>query len=273
MKKTVIVLIALIFSAPAMAANANIEINDQGGGWVSIDYNTVPGPNISAFALKISVDAGTITDVCDYHTGESVTGSKGYGIFPGTIAIDSNGTVTDYGTPVAPNSDPGASGTGLDTNMIIVELGSLYEDGNQPPKTGTLLVIEVSSDCNVCVDAEPLRGNIVKEDGTEETFTNLPVCGTASVCNTSDTYGYLRVRCDITDSTIVGPPDLYVGFDDLQALLYFYGMATSSCPATYAALCNRCDITDTTIVGPNDGQIGFDDLQALLYFYDQNVCL
>jgi hypothetical protein len=258
-----------------MAANANIEVNDQGGGWVSIDYNTVPGPNISAFALKISVDAGTITDVCDYHTGESVTGSKGYGIFPGTIAIDSNGTVTDYGTPVAPNSDPGASGTGLDTNMIIVELGSLYEDGNQPPKTGTLLVIEVTDDCNVCVDAEPLRGNIVEEGGTEETFTNLPVCGTASVCNTSDTYGWLRLRSDCTRPGFTDP-DGFVGFDDLQLVIYFYDTYESNCPTNYPAdpnLCKRASFVGIGFNPTKDDLIGFDELQSILYFYDQNVCL
>jgi hypothetical protein len=74
--------------------------------------------------------------------------------------------VVDDGTPVAPDTAPGAGGTGLGTSTLVLEMGALYVEGNEPPLTGTLIKVQVDNSCNVCVEGEPIRGNIVFTDGT-----------------------------------------------------------------------------------------------------------
>jgi hypothetical protein len=173
MKKTLLVLTVLALAVPAMAA-VSIDVNDLGGGVAAIEYTA--DANMSAFGLKVSVDAGTITAVSPNKVGESNSTAKGFGIFLGTIDINSTtGLVDNYGSPVAPNSDPGAGGTGLDTNTVVIELGALYEDGNQPPLSGTLCQVTVSECCKMTVTVEPTRcgetgggqdAGAVQEDGT-----------------------------------------------------------------------------------------------------------
>jgi hypothetical protein len=154
MKKTLLMLTVLLLAAPAMAY-VSIDVNDLGNGWAAIEYSA--DTNVSAFGLKVTVSgANTITDINNYHVGES-NSTKGYGIFLGTIVIDGNGDVTTYGNPIAPNSDPGATGTGLDTNTVILELGALYEDGNQPPLSGKLCELKVSGCCTMSVEGEATR--------------------------------------------------------------------------------------------------------------------
>lgn len=285
MKKTVIVLLALVFVAPAMAVDVVFDINDLGSGIVAIEYDATASPNeISAFALKVSVDAGTIEAISNYHIGESNTVGKGYGIFPSNININqTTGVVNSYGNPIAPNTATDAAGTGLDTNSVILELGALYEDGNQPSRTGELCRLTVSGDCNMTITANATRGNVVL-DTAEEASTNLSLTESIVTCSNIDLiYGFDRSRCDITDTTLVGPPDGYIGFDDMTLEIYMYGAAPGrsvvDCNTTYsslAALCQRADITDTTLLGPKDGVIGFDDMTIMIYFYGtapgQDVC-
>jgi hypothetical protein len=155
MKKTLLMLTVLMLAVPAMAA-VSIDVNDLGNGWAAIEYTA--DSNVSAFGLTVTVDSNaTIDDVNNYHVGESTSSTKGYGIFLGTIVIDGNGDVTSYGTPIAPNTDPGASGTGLGTSTVILELGALYEDGNQPPLSGKLCELKVSGCCKMSVAGEATR--------------------------------------------------------------------------------------------------------------------
>ena len=166
MRKTLLVIAVLFTTAQVFAATVTIEVNDIGDGWASIRYSA--DANVSAFGLKVTADSGAIfTDINDYNVGECTASQKGYGIFPGTIVIDTEtGTVTNDGTPVAPNDDPGASGSGPNTNTLILEMGALYVEGNQPAQSGTLITVRVDGDCNVCVEGEPIRGNVVLTDGT-----------------------------------------------------------------------------------------------------------
>ncbi|NIT57588.1 MAG: hypothetical protein GWN67_16040 [Phycisphaerae bacterium] len=98
---------------------------------------------IRAFALdiRLSNDAN-ITEV----TGIS----DDYYIYPGTILIDAQGNVTDFGSPVAENSDlPSGTLTGLDSNGITIEMASLYApvgpgSPNAPARSGDLLSIILS---------------------------------------------------------------------------------------------------------------------------------
>ena len=175
MRKTLLVMLVLLFAAPAFAGTVTMSVSDAGGGWAAISYSA--DANVSGFGLTISADSGAvITDINDYNVGESVTGNLGFGIFPGTIDINATtGEVDGNGTPVAPNDAPGAAGTGIDTNAIVVEMGALYVEGNEPGLSGTLILVQVDKDCNVCVDGEPIRGDVVLTDANAA-ITNMPVC-------------------------------------------------------------------------------------------------
>jgi hypothetical protein len=168
MKKMAIVLGILIVASPALAG-VDITGTHEGGGVVRIDYAT--DANVSAFALEVTVDNGTISAVTDYHVGDCNATNKGYGIFPANFHryIDANNPNWNdpcY-TPVAHASDQGAAGTGIGFNKVILEMGALYVDGNQPALSGTLCKVTCSADCNLSVAANALRGKVVLTDFNE----------------------------------------------------------------------------------------------------------
>jgi hypothetical protein len=288
MKRLIFAMLVLMLAGSAMAANVTITLTPHAdnNGWASINYTA--DANVRAFALVIEATGANIVDVNHYFEGECDASNKGYGIFLDRInGIDINdaGGVDDWGSPVADVCSPGAAGTGIGTNKVIIGMGALYEDGNQPPLSGKLCDIKISSTYHArCAtvdvsDEDTYRGGVVLEDGNS---VDPNVAGATDVCvwNCSDgTYTYfgLRSRTDSTDSGF-GNPDGLVGGDDLSALLYFYGFKTApdagnSCDdmPTYEAMCIRCDSTDSGFGGP-DGVIGGDDLTALLYFYGNYCC-
>ncbi len=175
-------MVALFVAAPAFAGTVTLSVVDKGGGWASIQYSA--DADVSGFGLKVTADSGAVFtgDINDYNVGECTATVQGYGIFPGTIVInETTGVVESNGTPVAPNDDPGAGGSGPNTNTLILEMGALYVEGNEPDTNGTLISVKVDKDCNVCVEGEPIRGNVVLTDANEAilvpdcTFVNGPV--------------------------------------------------------------------------------------------------
>ena len=187
MRRIILIVAVLMFAAPAWATTTvdiGCTVGGTDGNEVTVSYNVVPDPNrVRAFALDITTftpygDAN-IVEVIPYKVGESNSVRKGYGIFPGTIDInDTTGEVDSYGTPVAPSSDPGAGGTGIDTNEIIVELGSLYVDNNAPDDTGELLKFYVDKkgcDVNIAVESA-IRGGVVLEDPDAAVTVNCTDC-------------------------------------------------------------------------------------------------
>lgn len=176
MRKLMLIVAAIAIAAPALAT-VEIGVTDLGGLQAAITYNCTAGEDVRAFALDVTVDAGTIDAVSGYHSGESLAPGEGYGIFPGNFRDYINPAAPDWGdvnyTPVAPSGDPDALG-GLGTAGVTLELGSLYVDANAPGGNGTLCVLTVSEGCNVCVVANDSRGAVVLEDATAAT-TNLPL--------------------------------------------------------------------------------------------------
>ncbi len=168
MKKVMVALLVVMLAAPAWAEIA-ITVTDLGDGKAGIDYS---GTELArAFALDITVDAGTINAISDFVVGDD---NNGYGIFPANfsrnIVVDPvTGDVSDWSvagyTPVADAGDPGALG-GLGTNGITIEMGSLY-DTKAPPLSGRLCVITCSEPCKVTVTTNATRGNVVLEDASE----------------------------------------------------------------------------------------------------------
>jgi hypothetical protein len=166
MKRSLFILMALLIATPAWAVT--ITCTHEGSGVVRIDYDRAGEPSkVRAFALDVSVDCdATFTAITDYSGGE---GNK-YGIFPGTIDLSDLNSPPVWGTPIAPSDDPGASGTGLGTGRVILEMGSLYEPNLAgPPDTGTLckltLTAGVDASCTVSIEVETTRGGIVLESG------------------------------------------------------------------------------------------------------------
>ena len=186
MKQITLALVVVLLATPAWAS-VSITITDLGDGKAAIDYS---GTELArAFALDVTVDAGTIDAISDFAVGDD---NNGYGIFPANfsryITVDAtNGQVTDWAvegyTPVADPNDPGALG-GLGTNGITIEMGSLY-DTKAPALQGRLCVITCSEACKVTVTTNATRGNVVLEDASEATVdlsgaTNVQIGGTVS---------------------------------------------------------------------------------------------
>lgn len=168
MKRTLVALLAVMLTAPAWAGVA-ITVTDLGDGAVGIDYSGTE--LVRAFALDITVDAGTIDAISGFAVGDD---NNGYGIFPASfsrnIVVDPvTGDVSDWAVegygPVADAGDPGALG-GLGTNGITIEMGSLY-DTKAPALSGRLCVITTSEPCKVTVTTNATRGNVVLEDASE----------------------------------------------------------------------------------------------------------
>jgi hypothetical protein len=168
MKKIIVALVVLALAVPSMAA-VTISATDDGNndGWVTIGYvqsDTSAGKRPRAFALDLSVSAG---EICEVDT----SGCEPFGIYMGTIEIDGEGFVTDYGSPVAPADDPGAAGP-LGSGAVTLEMGSLYDPcapgADQPAFSGTLIKVKLNTSCNLTVAANTARaaGGVVLEDGT-----------------------------------------------------------------------------------------------------------
>lgn len=179
MKKIVLGVVILLIAAPVWADTVNIDVNDEGGGTISIEYSVSDANLVRAFALNITVDNGAVIEsISDYVTGECNAVAKGYGIFPGGIVIDSNGDPSDYNTPVAPPDAPDSPGQ-LGSGSIVIEMGSLYTGANSPGTSGRLAKLKITGidDCNLCISSvNTLRGGIVMEDTSITGTPNLPGC-------------------------------------------------------------------------------------------------
>jgi hypothetical protein len=190
MKKSLVILAILMTAVPAMATVTLTATQEAMPspctvtGLVDISYvNTEPN-YVRAFALDITVDGdGNITDINNYFVGECNSTKKGYGIFPGTIAINASGVVTSYGTPVAPAADPCAL-AGLGHKGITIEMGSLYTGSLHPANSGLLckLYVSTSAGCNLHVALNAKRGGVVLENPALTASVSLPATLSVVAC-------------------------------------------------------------------------------------------
>ena len=171
----------------AVPARASVDIfaTDMGNGEVVIGFDARTEPNlVRAFALDIRLDN-------DVNIVDVTLLNPDYIIHPGTIQIDAQGKVTDYGTPVAPKSDlPGGTLPGLDSNGITIEIASRYSpvgpsSPNAPDPFGPLFSLRfdgVGSCCGPsggCLTISPNftragPSGIVMESPDEAVTVNLP---------------------------------------------------------------------------------------------------
>lgn len=137
---------------------------------VTICYSGVSSSNlIRGFAIDIvpnptsaviSVNMGSLNSMYDF--------------FPGSVIFDSEGNITNTGTPVADSNAPGVSENGITIEMVS---RFLKTDSTKPTTSGNLLTFSVDSDCTIQLSANKFRGGIVLEDGTvaDVNFTGCTV--------------------------------------------------------------------------------------------------
>ncbi|HSV27308.1 MAG TPA: dockerin type I domain-containing protein [Sedimentisphaerales bacterium] len=173
MKKLAALLVVMMIAAPSMAGAtvSGAQVGTTAAFTISYADDGV-GSFPRAFALNVTTSAGTISGVTATRVGQSTSATPGFGIFPGTIAIDTAGNVTSHGTPVAPQSDlPGGTLGGIGTNGVTLEMGSLYVAGGQPLASGTLATVSLAgltagSSATITITPNVARGGIVLEDAT-----------------------------------------------------------------------------------------------------------
>jgi len=218
MKKILMMLVIALAAPVFAAATVNVTIQDLGSGWAAINY-AVTDCNVVAFGINVSVNSSAkITGIRNYKTGESTAASKGFGVFPGTIGIDVNGNVTTWGRPIAPNSDPGASGTGLGTGTVVLELGALYAiDANKPAMSGKLCELQVSKCCDMSVAVNGTRCG--KTSGGLDAGVVLD--NATALIPTMDTNKRINYNCTVTCATCKGDlnNDNRVRTTDVTALI------------------------------------------------------
>jgi hypothetical protein len=266
--RKIVLAVVLMLAVPSVAA-VNFTAVDETCG-AAIYYNATGEPNlVRAFALDITVDSGaTITDITDYKEGVSVSGSKGYGIFPGSIDINESGDINDVGTPVAdPCQLPSDTEGGLGTSGITIEMGSLYVgSANAPDPCGLLCKIVVDADCNVTIVENVSRGEVVMEGATQAT-TNLPIVEAVSCVTCCPPDGDEDVDLDLTDYYSMQGNLAYADY------LLCYGCGSSydipQGDATVGHLYVDCwDTDDNQIINLTD----YYTLQGLLAYADYLKC-
>ncbi len=173
MKKFVLVLTVLLLSVPALAVPSNVTISAVPVGTDEVEIRYLTDANLPrAFGLDITTSVGNFIDITDYNVGESNdTGGFGYGIFVGTMGINSSGNVTDYNNPLAEAGVGGALG-GMGTGGVTIELGSLYlDDSNKPLASGLLCTLRLDitgGSATVSFAENTARGGVVMEDPDED---------------------------------------------------------------------------------------------------------
>ena len=232
MRKTVLVLLMALIATPAIAV---VDITcTTSGNEVTISYDASgETEKVRAFALDIEVYGATITSI---DAGDPNV--KDYYVYMGSIVIDVNGNIGDYGSPVAPASDPGAKGA-IGTSGITIEMGSLYDPCDPlhqtaPPASGELCKIYVSSSVRYTVTITPeetFRGGVVLEDGSVATV-NAPGC----VLDTYPTLCWSIVHCPgqlLGDATCDGKVNIMDILKVKQSWLDSTGDPTYNCCADF----------------------------------------
>jgi hypothetical protein len=254
--KKIILVIVLLFTAPAMAL-VTIEVNDLGGGWAALEYSCT-GASAVGFGLDVNVTTtANIVDVNILHAGENDGNGVGFGIFPASFdrfidPNDPNWNDASY-TPVADANDPGAAG-GLPSSAITIEMGAL---GLNAPNDGRLIEIQVDASCTMCVSNNSARGGVVLKGGGPGGFAGPPgSCGEISLCGSCP--------LDIT-SWEPGIPDGFMGPEDLNYVLSLVkGCAYYYCDVTLLTDAEACLDVTSWEPGIPDGFVGPEDLNYLL---------
>jgi hypothetical protein len=175
MKKLILVLAIALMASPTFALTVYLQ-REGTSNIVDVNYSGADAANLPrAFALDVTIDSpGVISDVNNFKTGESTAASKGFGIYPARIDINTAGVVKSWGSPLADTTDPGAGSSAIGTGHVVLEFASLYfSDANKPAISGRLCQLTITPNTttvnlNVRATAETTyRGGVVLSDGTQ----------------------------------------------------------------------------------------------------------
>ena len=205
-------------------------------GVVAIYYSS--DTTINAFGLELSLSNGArFEDIYNYFTGDSNGTRAGYGIFLDIVSgikISPAGEVLDWGIPVVGPNSVGAAGTGMGTDKIILEMGALYSEGNEPALSGLLCKVAYSGpECSLTIAGNSRRRNIVLQNSIEVTGNmpvSIPLMSTEcfpsdhpdynqwAAVGKPDCWCYPR-QCLGDTNNNKGVGDYWVSSDDLEVLL------------------------------------------------------
>ncbi len=153
------IVVTLLIASSSMA-RVTINCTDLGNGVVELSYDASQETSpVRTFPLHITVSTGTITLIDNL--------SSHYWVYPiGSIIIDEECGPHQLSSPVTNPEFPGTLG-GLGTDGITISLASMYiGEANAPPPTGVLLTFMISSECNVSVSEDTIRGGVMLDNMT-----------------------------------------------------------------------------------------------------------
>jgi hypothetical protein len=181
MRKIALTLVVLMLAASASEGTVSLTMSSWGDE-ITIHYDAGGEPNlVRAFALNISADNDTnIVAILDDAENAAYYQWQPYNIYPGQVVIEVNATsgkaeIVDQGSPAADPCEYPGTGTlpGLGTDGITIEMGSLYEKGEESPPAaaGNLVTFVVNNDCNITVTVNTARGGVVLENGSSTSIS------------------------------------------------------------------------------------------------------
>ena len=181
MRKIALALVVLMLAASASEGAVGLTLSSWSDE-ITIHYDASGEPNlVRAFALNISVDNDTnIVAILDSAEDAAYYQWEPYDIYPGQVVIEVNATsgdaeIVEQGSPAADPCEYPGTGTlsGLGTDGITIEMGSLYEKGvDTPPAVdGNLITFVVNNDCNITIVTNTARGGVVLENGNSTSIT------------------------------------------------------------------------------------------------------
>lgn len=243
MKELVSIVCIVAITASAWGVSLTACFDGSSGTEVTVGYaanGSTSATRARAFALTLTAGSGAkFLKVTPTKTGQSVTGSPGYGIFPGTIVINSNtGAVKNYGTPVEPNYLNGMGQSALGSGQIIVVLCSRYEgNAHAPAANGNLLTVTMDKHCTVTVTPETEhRDGVVSEDG--DTMRVDPI----TLLENAD-----RSRCQKSVKAMPDPTP-----NDTHVPLVFFDPAQCAVTNNWLSKSTIADYNGDSICGPKD---------------------
>ncbi|MHC4867646.1 MAG: hypothetical protein ACYTEX_26545 [Planctomycetota bacterium] len=180
--------ILLAASGPAVGAVVISVSPGPGPNDVMISYASSEPNRVRMFALDIIIDEPVGECGPEYSIAEVNCVSNDYYLYPGSISIDADGNVIDWGSCRCSGSYPG---TLDEPNKITIEMGSLYVgEANAPASSGDLVILSLGGCTDdgyvtISVSENVIRGGVVMEDpyeavnvvfGDGTVPTNLPMC-------------------------------------------------------------------------------------------------
>jgi len=280
MKKIIFVLVALLIASPVLADVDISAVADVNGNSavVTISYAATASEAIRAIAIDITL----VGDACVVDV-DCVNGD--FYIYPGSINIAGDGSVSDYGSCLCDDSYAGTL-AGLESNGVTLEMGSLYEAGvENPPADANVLAVLTIEGCDsvdVVIALNAIRGGVVLEEPNDTPTVHLtgdtaaldtcfePLCMklTAPEYTDWETWGKPNCWCyakqcrgDLNGGSFIGKP---VTMADLNLFKLAYNKSDVDLQGVADGIC--ADLNHAAFIGK---RVTMTDLNTFKLYYNQ----